>query len=87
MENERSRKELLDSLVDIRDVKIDRSMSVEDRMKSYVEQIKNPYMFKVGNTVVRVSYANTQATIKDNFVNLLASMRESRRITPKESFL
>lgn len=74
MENERSRKELLDSLVDIRDVKIDRSMSVEDRMKSYVEQIKNPYMFKVGNTVVRVSYANTQATINDNFINLLASM-------------
>ena len=74
MENERSRKELLDSLVYIRDVKIDRSMSVEDRMKSYVEQIKNPYMFKVGNTVVRVSYANTQATINDNFVNLLASM-------------
>lgn len=74
MENERSRKELLDSLVDIRDVKIDRSMSVEDRMKSYVEQIKNPYVFKVGNTVVRVSYANTQATINDNFVNLLASM-------------
>ena len=74
MENERSRKELLDSLVDIRDVKIDRSMSVEDRMKSYVEQIKNHYMFKVGNTVVRVSYANTQATINDNFVNLLASM-------------
>ena len=74
MENQRSRKELLDSLVDIRDVKIDRSMSVEDRMKSYVEQIKNPYMFKVGNTVVRVSYANTQATINDNFVNLLASM-------------
>lgn len=74
MENERSRKELLDSLVDIRDVKIDRSMSVEDRMESYVEQIKNPYMFKVGNTVVRVSYANTQATINDNFVNLLASM-------------
>mgnify|MGYP007089391886 FL=1 len=74
MENERSRKELLDSLVDIRDVKIDRSMSVEDRMKSYVEQIKNPYMFKVGSTIVRVSYANTQATINDNFVNLLASM-------------
>ena len=74
MENERTRKELLDSLVDLRDVKIDRSMSVEDRMKSYVEQIKNPYMFKVGNTVVRVSYANTQATINDNFVNLLASM-------------
>ena len=74
MADKQSRKELLDSLVDIRDVKIDRSQPVGERMKSYVEQIKNPYLFKVGNTVVRVSYANTQATINDNFVNLLASM-------------
>ena len=74
MADKQSRKELLDSLVDIRDVKIDRSQPVEERMKSYVEQIKNPYLFKVGNTVVRVSYANTQATINENFVNLLASM-------------
>ena len=72
--NEQSKKDLLESLVDIRDVKIDRSKPVEERMKSYVEQIKNPYLFKVGNTIVRVSYANTQATINDNFVNLLASM-------------
>ena len=74
MANEMSKKELLDSLVDIRDVKIDRTQPVEERMKSYVEQIKNPYLFKVGNTVVRVSYANTQATINDNFVSLLASL-------------
>ena len=63
-----------EQLVDIRDVKIDRTQPVEERMKSYVEQIKNPYLFKVGNTVVRVSYANTQVTINDNFVNLLASL-------------
>ena len=74
MANEMSKKELLNSVVDIRDVKIDRTQPVEERMKSYVEQIKNPYLFKVGNTVVRVSYANTQATINDNFVNLLASL-------------
>ena len=74
MANEQSKKDLLESLVDISDVKIDRSKPVEERMKSYVEQIKNPYLFKVGNTIVRVSYANTQATINDNFVNLLASM-------------
>ena len=54
MADKQSRKELLDSLVDIRDVKIDRSQPVEERMKSYVEQIKNPYLFKVGNTVVIV---------------------------------
>lgn len=71
---EENRKELLASLVDIRDVEIDKTLPIEERMKSYVEQIKNPYMFKVGETIVRVSYANTQETLNDNFVNLLASM-------------
>ena len=70
----KNRQELLDSLVDIRDVKIDRSLHIEERMKSYVEQSKNPYLFKVGNTIVRVSYANTTQTINDNFINLLMSL-------------
>ena len=74
MASTQSREELLASLVDIRSVKIDPAQPVEERMKSYVEQIKNPYIFKIGGTVVRVSYANTQATINDNFVNLLSSM-------------
>lgn len=68
------RGDFLDSLVDIRDVKIDRSLPMEDRVKSYVQQVKNPYMFKVGNTVVRVSYADTSRTMNDNFVNMIAAM-------------
>ena len=63
-----------EQLVDIRDVKIDRSLPSEERIKSFIEQIKNPYQFKVGNTVVRVSFANTQNTITDNFINMIASM-------------
>ncbi|MCD7731923.1 MAG: hypothetical protein LUH56_00580 [Oscillospiraceae bacterium] len=74
MKPDEKRSELLDSLVDIRDVRIDRTLPLEERMKSYVEQIKNPYMFKVGDTVVRVSYANTPETINDNFINLIASL-------------
>ncbi|MCD8106777.1 MAG: hypothetical protein LUE20_02285 [Oscillospiraceae bacterium] len=74
MKPDEKRGELLDSLVDIRDVRIDRSQPVEERMKSYVEQIKNPYMFRVGDTVVRVSYADTPETINDNFINLIASL-------------
>ena len=66
--------DLLDSLVDIRDVHIDRTLPIEERVKSYVEQVKNPYMFKVGNTVVRVSYADTDRTMNDNFVNMIAAM-------------
>ncbi len=71
MEN---RQELLDSLVDIRDVKIDRSLPVEELMKSYVEQIKNPYMFKVGNTVVRVSYKEDGPSFQELFNQMLETM-------------
>ena len=53
---------------------IERGKPVEERMRSYIEQIKNPYMFKVGGTIVRVSYANTQTTINDNFVTLLSGI-------------
>ena len=68
------RDSLLASLVDIRDVRIDRTLPMEERVKSYVEQIKNPYLFKVGNTVVRVSYADTDRTMNDNFVNMISAM-------------
>ena len=61
-----------EQLVDIRDVKIDRSLPSEERIKSFIEQIKNPY--QVGDTVVKVSFANTQNTITDNFINMIATM-------------
>ena len=54
--------------------KIDRSLPSEERIKSFIEQIKNPYQFKVGDTVVKVSFANTQNTITDNFINMIATM-------------
>lgn len=41
-----------DQLVDIRDVKIDSSLPTEERIKSFVEQIRDPYQFKIGSTVV-----------------------------------
>lgn len=41
-----------EQLVDIRDVKIDRSLPSEERIKSFIEQIKNPYQFKVGNEII-----------------------------------
>lgn len=63
-----------ESLVDIRDVQIDSSLPSEEKIKSYVEQIKNPYCFKVGSVVVRVSYIGSQATLNDQFSNMLSTL-------------
>ena len=61
-------------LVDIRDVVIDKSLTLEERVRSYVEQIKDPYCFKVGDVVVRVSYAGKDKSLTDSFTSMIASM-------------
>lgn len=63
-----------EELVDIRNVKIDRNLPSDERIRSFIEQIKNPYCFKVGDTVVKVSFADTPNTITDNFINMIAMM-------------
>ena len=67
-------KKMEEELVDIRNVKVDQKLSREDRVKSYVEQVKNPYYFKVGDVKVRVSYTDADRTLNDNFQNLVAFM-------------
>ena len=63
-----------EELVDIRNVKIDHTLPSDERIRSFIEQIKNPYCFKVGDTVVKVSFADTPNTITDNFINMIATM-------------
>ena len=64
----------LSELVDIRDVVIDKSLTLEERVRSYVEQIRDPYCFKVGDVVVRVSYADKAKSLTDSFTSMIASM-------------
>lgn len=60
------------SLVDIRDVQLQKDLPQEERIRSFVEQIKNPYCFKVGPVVVNVSYSNSGATLNDRFAEMLS---------------
>ena len=43
-------------LADLRDVQIDNSLPVRERMVSYLQQVGNPYLFKVDGIVVKASY-------------------------------
>lgn len=55
----------IDSLVDIRDVKIDTSLPVPERIKSYIEQVKNPYYFRVGDVAVHISYSENGPSLQE----------------------
>ena len=50
-----------DSLVDLRDVKIDTTKPVAEKMNDFFEQIKNPYLFKVGDVRVKVSFGGERS--------------------------
>ena len=65
----------LSELVDIRAVNIDTSLPVEERIRSYIEQVKDPYCFRVGDVKVRVSFSDTDRTLTDNFCDMLARMQ------------
>ena len=46
----------LNDLVDIRTVRIDTSRPVHERILSFMAQIRNPYLFRVGDTPVKVEF-------------------------------
>jgi len=54
-----------ETLVDIRDVHIDTSLPKEERMRSFLKQIKNPYVFKYKDVVIKTSFADNGLTIED----------------------
>ena len=62
------------TLVDISDVKIDTSLPKEERMKQYIEQIKNPYCFKCGKIIVKITYSKTDATFTDRWESYLSNL-------------
>ena len=44
-------------LADLRDVQIDTARPVRERMVSFLQQVGNPYLFKVDGLIVRVVFS------------------------------
>lgn len=61
-------------LADIQDVKIDTNLNREERIKQFIEQIKNPYCFKCGKTIIKISFTDTEKTIEDRMKEYLKNL-------------
>ena len=62
----------MDGLIDIRDVKLDSSLGQAERIQSFLQQIKNPYCFRVGDIVVNVDYTEGGPSLNDCFADMLS---------------
>lgn len=58
-----------DILIDIKTVDIDTSLPIDNRMLRYLEQIKNPYCFLCGGTVVKIRFSDTGKTLDEAVKN------------------
>lgn len=62
-----------ESLVDIRDVKIDRSMGREERISDYMEQVKNPYCVQCNGIIVKMSFTQSGETLENKLTSYFQS--------------
>lgn len=54
-----------DELVDIRSVSVDKDLPREERISDFVRQIKNPYLFKCGDIVVKASFSDNGQSLEE----------------------
>lgn len=61
-------------LVDLNTVKIDDTKPVAERVESFLQQINNPYCFKIGDVAIKVNYKSEGPTFQQNFENMLKTL-------------
>lgn len=53
------------TLVQRSSVRLDPAAPQKDRLTDFIRQIKNPYCYLDGKTVVKITFANTDTTLED----------------------
>lgn len=61
------------SLKDIRDVKVDTGLPKQERILDFIRQIGNPYLYRHGKYVVKVSFSGSEATLEDRMLSYIRS--------------
>lgn len=59
------------SLVDIKDVSVDKNLTKEERIAEFIRQIKNPYCFKCGKFTVRAQFSESGVSLEDCLKQIL----------------
>ncbi len=63
-----------ESLVDIKEVKIEPSLERAERVSSFIRQIKNPYCFICDGVIVKMKFSETGDTLEDKLNGYFLSL-------------
>ncbi len=62
-----------ETLRDIRDVQIRTELPKRERMLDFIRQIGNPYCYRHGKYVVKVSFTDTEVTLEERMLSYIRS--------------
>ena len=62
------------TLVDRSRIRLNPNLSHQDRLRDYVRQIKNPYCYLDGKTVVKITFSETETTLEDCIVHYIRGL-------------
>lgn len=60
-----------ETLTDIRDVEVNTELPKRERILDFIRQIGNPYCYRHGKYVVKISFTDTDATLEDRMLAYL----------------
>ncbi len=63
----------IDTLRDIRDVTVNIDLPKEERILDFIRQIGNPYCYRHGKYVVKISFTDTNVTLEQRMLSYLRS--------------
>lgn len=59
------------TLKDIRDVNVDTGLQKKERILDFISQIGNPYCYRHGAYVVKISFADSDATLEERMLSYI----------------
>lgn len=62
------------NLIDLDTIRIDSTKPVPERIRSFLQQIQNPYCFRIGEVAVKVNYRSDGPSFQQNFEDVLRDM-------------
>lgn len=61
-------------LADILEIKIERNLSNTEKKREFIRQIGNPYLYRQGEYIVKLRFADTDATLTDRLKEYIEHM-------------
>ena len=63
-----------EELADITKIHLDACQTKEEKIKSFLEQVGNPYCYRVGDVIVKTRYSENGVSFHKRFEQLIASV-------------